>query len=331
MNAAPLEEAIRLPSDEAGVVPSQALPSGPSSLYRAGPWSACVALSRLLPKPVLIAAAKSLAFAYRVASPARAGIVRSNLLPLVDNSPEAARLKARELFQNFAVKLADLWRYESGQPIDGLFGELTGWNHFETARARGRGVLLVTVHLGNWEFGAPLLTRRGVRLQVITQAEPDARLTASRQRARARWGINTLPLGDDPFAAVDIIRGLEAGHAVALLMDRPPAATAATVELFGRPFAASISAAVLARATGCAVVPVYIPRTPGGYVVHTLPEVPYDRPALRDPGARLELTQRILGAFSPALRAHASQWYHFVPIWPAPHPSSHAIQSSSPL
>ena len=186
-------------------------------------------------------------------------------------------------------------------------------------------MLLVTVHLGNWEFGAPLLTRRGVRLQIITQAEPDARLTASRQAARARWGVDTLPLGDDPFAAVEIIRRLEAGNAVALLMDRPPAATATTtVKLFGKPFAASISAAEFARATGCAILPVYLPRTASGYVVHTLPEISYERSALRDPAARLDLTQRIMDAFAPAIREHASQWYHFVPVWPDADPSPHA-------
>ncbi len=295
---------------------SRPLPSGPSSLYHAGPWAACVQLSRVLPRPALIASAKFLASAYRLACPRRAGVVFDNLLPLLDGDRTAARTATRELFQNFAAKLADLWRYESGRPIDALFSQLTGWEHFETASARGRGVLLVTVHLGNWEFGAPLLTRRGVRLQVITQAEPDPRLTASRQAARARWGIDTLPLGNDPFASIEIIRRLEAGNAVALLMDRPPAATATTVKLFGHPFAATLSAAALARATGCALLPVYLPRTPAGYVAHALPEISYERATLRDPAMRLALTQRIMAAFAPALRAHASQWYHFVPVWP---------------
>src|SRR5262249_40242563 len=156
------------------------------------------------------------------------------LLPVLQEDHQAARIVTRELFQQFAFKLADLWRYESGLSIDHLFHDLTGWEHFQTARDRGRGVLLVTVHLGNWEFGAPLLTRRGVRLQVITGPEPQSQLTELRQAARARWGIETLALGENPFAAVEIIRRLEANNAVALLMDRPPSATATRVALFGR-------------------------------------------------------------------------------------------------
>jgi len=291
--------------------------AGPSSLYRAGPWKACVKLSRILPQPALVTVAKTLAAGYRLASRARAEVVFNNLLPVFNGNRAAARAGVRELFQNFAVKLTDLWRYESGRPVDSLLDSLSGWEHFEAARARGRGVLLVTVHLGNWEFGAPWLTRRNVKLQVITQAEPDPRLTEIRQAARAQWGVDTLPLGGDPFGAVEIIRRLEANHAVALLMDRPPAATSTAVKLFGHAFNASVSAAELARASGCALLPVCMPRTARGYVVETLPEVPYERAALRDPEARDELTQRILAAFEPVIRAHATQWYHFVPVWPA--------------
>ncbi len=228
----------------------------------------------------------------------------------------AARIATRELFQQFALKLADLWRYESGLSIYNLFHDLTGWEHFQKAQEQKRGVLLVTIHLGNWEFGAPLLTQRGVKLQVITGPEPQAELTELRQAARARWGIETLALGDNPFAAVEIIRRLEANNSVALLMDRPPAATAVTVKLFGRPFSASISAAELARASGCAVLPVYLPRTSRGYVAHILPEISYERRALGTRAARTEFTGRIMSAFEPAIRLYLNQWYHFVPIWP---------------
>jgi lauroyl/myristoyl acyltransferase len=217
--------------------------AGPSALYRAAPWNACVRLARVLPQPVLVTIAKLLAAAYRLACPARAEVVFNNLLPVFDGKRATTRAAARQLFQNFAVKLADLWRYESGRPVDTLLDSLSGWEHFEKARARGRGVLLVTVHLGNWELGAPWLTRRNVKLQVITQAEPDPRLTELRQAARARWGVDTLPLGEDPFGAVEIIRRLEANHAVALLLDRPPTATATPVSLFGHAFRASVSAA----------------------------------------------------------------------------------------
>jgi lauroyl/myristoyl acyltransferase len=87
------------------------------------------------------------------------------------------------------------------------------------------------------------------------------------------------------------------------------------VELFGKPFAASIAAAELARATGCGLVPVIIVREGDGYAAEVLPEVKYDRAAIGDRASRIRLTQEILRAFEPAIRQHVEQWYHFVPVW----------------
>ena len=129
-------------------------------------------------------------------------------------------------------------------------------------------------------------------------------------------GIETLVIGGDPFAFVEIIRRLESGATVALLMDRPPETSAVLVKLFGRTFSASVAAAELARASGCTLLPVYLPRTEKGYAAHILEQVPYDRAALRLREARLALTQEIMRAFEPAIRQYPDQWYHFVPIWP---------------
>jgi len=287
-----------------------------SALYRAELWRVAVFMARRLPHFVLGQVAGNLAKVYWLSCPGRRRVVFENLLPAVHGDRLAARIATRELFQQFALKLADLWRYESGLSIYNLFRELTGWEHFQAAQARKQGVLLLTIHLGNWEFGAPLLTQRGIKLQVITSAEPQARLTEIRQAARERWGIQTLALGDNPFSCVEVIRRLEANHAVALLMDRPPAPTATTVTLFGRPFPASIAAAELARASGCALLPVYLVRTSHGYTAHILPEISYDRRALGTRQARTQLTHEIMSAFEPIIRLYLNQWYHFFPIWP---------------
>lgn len=325
-NSAPLwNPDLKASTDATGTPPSGAQAGSavpqlhkPSSLYRANLWSGAIVLSRHMPHSLLGHLAGHLAQLYWACCPSRRKVVFENLLPALAGDKKAARITTRELFQQFAMKLADLWRYESGLSIYNLFRDLTGWEHFQAAQARKQGVLLVTIHLGNWEFGAPLLTQRGIRLQVITGPEPQARLTKVRQAARARWGIETLPLGDNPFGVIEIIRRLEGNNAVALLMDRPPAASAVPIQLFGQTFHASSSAAEIARASGCAVLPVYIPRISSGYIAHILPEVSYDRANLRNREARLDFTQRIMSAFEPALRLYLNQWYHFVPIWPAP-------------
>jgi lauroyl/myristoyl acyltransferase len=103
---------------------------------------------------------------------------------------------------------------------------------------------------------------------------------------------------------------------VALLMDRPAAPTAVTVDLFGRPFSASIAAAELARASGCAILPACIVRTDEGYAGEIQPEIPYDRAMIGNRAARIQLTQEIMRVFEPSIEHHITQWYHFVSIWP---------------
>lgn len=287
----------------------------PSRLYGASLWQAGRRVAQWLPARLAYQVGKLIGWFYWLCAPKRRAIVHANLLPLCDGDSTKAAKATRALFGQFSRKLIDLWLYESGRSVDHLFSEWTGWEHFTAAQAGGRGVLLVTVHLGNWEFGGPLLARKGVKLYVITLAEPGEGFTEIRQQARARWGIETLVVGQDGFAFVEIIQHLQAGHTVALLVDRPPASNAVEVELCGRPFAAAIGAAELARASGCAVLPVYLPAIPGGYAAHILPELTYDRVTLGNRATRTAFTQEIVNTFAPVIKQYPEQWYHFVPIW----------------
>jgi KDO2-lipid IV(A) lauroyltransferase len=289
--------------------------SRPSSLYRAelwriGRWAVC-----RLPTRGAAFFARLLAVLYWHVNTRRREVVIQNLLPVVNDVQKAERL-SRELFGQFGIKVADLLRYECGRPIESLVSDLHGWDHFAAARQTGRGILLLTPHRGNWELGAPLLARRGIDVCVITLEEPDRGLTDLRQDSRRRWGVETIVIGRNPFAFVDVIRRLDEGGTVALLIDRPPPASAAECELFGRSFAGSIAAAELARASGCVLLPVFLPRLAGGYQAKVLPQIPYDRAALGSRDAREELTRQIVRAFEPAIKEYVTQWFHFVPIWP---------------
>jgi lauroyl/myristoyl acyltransferase len=298
----------------AAAIPKQQL-EAPSSLYRAEFWRMGLGLVRFVPRRVCLFFGRALANIYWLLARHRREVVIENLLPALNNDRAAATKKARELIHGFAIKVVDLWRYEAGMPIENTFGNASGWDLFENAIAQKRGVLLLTPHLGNWEFGGPWLTQKGITLQVITMAEPGKNFTQLRQASRARWNIETLVIGTDPFAFVEIIRRLEAGAVIALLIDRPLAATSATVTLFGKPFSASTAAAELARASGCMLLPVYLPRHGDTYEAHILPEISYNRAALRDAGARQQLTQQIVTAFEPVIQQHVEQWYQFIPVW----------------
>jgi len=288
----------------------------PSAAYGPRLWRLGLHAVRVLPRGWCAALGWVGAQCYRVLRPERFRILEENLLPVLHGDRPAARRAARASLANFAVKITDLLRHEGGSATTVELTRWSGYEIFATALARGQGVLLVTPHLGNWELGGVLLAQKGVRLLVLTQAEPGRGFTEMRQQARARWGIETLVVGQDAFAFVEIIKRLHAGATVALLVDRPPPNSGVDAELFGQPFRASIAPAELARAAGCAVVPVYVVAEGRGYAAHVLPELTYDRRALGDREARRRFAGEILRAFEPVIREHPDQWYHFVPMWP---------------
>ena len=106
----------------------------PSSFYRTEFWSAGVQLARRLPEGLFARVVQAVSTAYWTLNNRRREVVIQNLLPAVA-SREIAAQQSQQLFRNFAQKVADLWRYESGSNIDSLFLEWSGWEHYLSAKA----------------------------------------------------------------------------------------------------------------------------------------------------------------------------------------------------
>ena len=287
------------------------------AFYRGGFWRFGLMAARTFPASFLKAIARLAAEFYLRAQPARADVVLENFIPVFNGDRAAARRAAHATHGNFAAKLVDLWRVETGENVTNWLTNNSELEIIHAARRRGRGALFITLHLGNWEHGGLLLKQLGIPLTILSLAEPDDGLTELRNAARARYGVDTLIIGEGDFAFVEVIKRLQAGTDLALSLDRPPErGTGVSITFFGRPFEASPAAAELARASGCALIGVTIVRRPGGFAVKVLPEFTYDRRALGNREARTALTQQILRAFEPEIRDNIEQWYQFTPIWP---------------
>lgn len=113
------------------------------------------------------------------------------------------------------------------------FAEPTGWEHVESARAAGRGMLLVSGHLGNWELGGAYLAARGLALDVVTRRMGNPLFDAYVTATRTQLGMRVV---HDVDAVRSVPRATRAGRAVALLVDQGVAGLASTyVPFFGRP------------------------------------------------------------------------------------------------
>jgi KDO2-lipid IV(A) lauroyltransferase len=286
------------------------------AFYRGGVWKLGLLATRIFPATLLKKIATFLAGFYLRFQPRRVEVVLKNFLPVLGNDRAAAEKAVRAAHRNFAAKLVDLWRVEGGEEVKNWLTNDSELEIIRVARRRGKGALFITLHLGNWEHGGLLLKQLGIRLTILSLAEPDDGLTEMRNAARARYGVDTLIIGEGDFAFVEVIKQLQGGADLALSLDRPPErGVGVPIEFFGQPFEASLAAAELARASGCALIGVTIVRRPNGFAVKVLPEFTYERKALGSREARRELTQQILRAFEPEIRNNIEQWYQFTPIW----------------
>jgi KDO2-lipid IV(A) lauroyltransferase len=286
------------------------------AFYSGGVWKLGLWAARIFPTTLLKKTASFLAGFYLRLQPRRVEVVLKNFLPVLGNDRAAAEKAVRAAHRNFAAKLVDLWRVEGGEEVKNWLTNDIELEIIRAARKRGKGALFITLHLGNWEHGGLLLKQLGIHLTILSLAEPDDGLTEIRNAARARYGVDTLIIGEGDFAFVEVIKQLQSGADLAISLDRPPErGVGVPIEFFGQPFEASLAAAELARASGCALIGVTIVRRPNGFAVRVLPEFTYDRKALGSREARRELTQQILRAFEPEIRNNIEQWYQFTPIW----------------
>jgi len=218
---------------------------------------------------------------------------------------------------NFSRMLADYFYCTTGDParIKPLLGEWRGIENLHAARKRGKGTILVTAHLGNWELGGMLLALEGMPLTVITLEEPGIGLTQLRDDYRRRLGIKTVAIGSETFAFVEVINTLRENGIVAMLVDRPPENSGRTVRFFGRETQFSLGPAMLWQHTDAAVLPAFVLRkNDGRYLSLIDPPVPMQQAANPRDGLAAN-TQIIATIFETIIHNHPDQWYNFVPIW----------------
>jgi Kdo2-lipid IVA lauroyltransferase/acyltransferase len=125
-----------------------------------------------------------------------------------------------------------------------LCDEITGWNHIEDGVRAGRGIILVTGHLGNWELGGAYLAARGIPVDAIVRHMANPRFDRYLNLTRASLGIRVVY---DDQAVRQTPRALREGRLVAFLADQGVRGLASTfVPFFGRPAKTPRGAAVFA-------------------------------------------------------------------------------------
>ncbi|MDQ6708122.1 MAG: lysophospholipid acyltransferase family protein [Acidobacteriota bacterium] len=176
-----------------------------------------------------------------------------------------------------------------------------GYEHFEAALARGKGVLFATAHLGNWELSAFAHALLSAPMHVVVRPLDNPLIDAVVEQRRALSGNHLI--GKRDFSRA-ILKALHRNEAVGILVDQNSALdNSVFVDFFGTPACTSLSFARIAAHSGASVIP--------GFAVWSESESRYILrfyPAVEMSGDAGEDTRRIQKTIEAAIAEYPDQW-----------------------
>jgi KDO2-lipid IV(A) lauroyltransferase len=241
----------------------------------------------------------------------RAVVERQLSAVFPEKSREEIDRIARESYGHLgrtSIETAVLPSYSPQQIID-LFETVDGWEMIEERLALGKGLIVVTGHLGNWELGGAYYAARGLPIDAVARHMNNPLFDGYLTRTRERIGMTVV---HDEQAVRRVPRSLRSGRAVAFLVDQGAIGLASTwVPFFGRYAKTPRGPAVFALRLGAPVVFGVALRGPTGKYQLTFEPI-----EVKDTGDREADVDRIVADYTAVLERWVRRapeqylWHH---------------------
>ncbi len=239
-------------------------------------------------------------------------ILRSNDARYVDSV-------ARRSFRNFGKYVIDLIHYPLVTRAE-IRRRLRfdQWEDLDRIAASGRGIIIASMHFGNWDIGGAALAASGYPVSAIAESFRYQPMNDLVQGSRAKLGMSII---GRRAVGTSVFRALRRREMLAMLIDVPNHQFGIYVDFFGAPAFVSSAPARVALRTGAWVVPAVVLRGPEDDLIIrpvldlSLREFPRTGDEDRDV---YELTRLILQSLESMIRAHPDQWFIFRRLWQQP-------------
>ncbi|MDD2689834.1 MAG: lysophospholipid acyltransferase family protein [Candidatus Omnitrophica bacterium] len=228
------------------------------------------------------------------------------------SSREIRRLRIR-MVRNFAKYVVDFFRCEKlDKEYIAKYIKIENMHYFDQALSRGKGVIVLTAHLGNWELGGVVLALLDYPLWVVARPHKDKLVDNFFNFQRQRKGVNVIPLGKAVRASLNL---LKENKMVALAGDRDFTEKGIIMDFFGKPTILPEGPAALALKTGASIVPGFMLRNENDEFTLRI-EKPLEFSPTGDKKKDLsEIILRYKNIFEDYIRKYPDQWYMFRRFW----------------
>jgi Kdo2-lipid IVA lauroyltransferase/acyltransferase len=219
---------------------------------------------------------------------------------------EPPKVIARRSFMNLGRSFVEIVKVYFGfgkKIIDSI--EAVGVEHFYKAREKGKGVLFITGHCGNWELTALGFGARGEKMSSIARTQNNPYLNRLVEKARTKYG-NKIIYKDNALMAV--LSELRQNGVIGILMDQAVIPEEGVIiDFLGRPAWTIKIPAIMARRLKPAVIPAFMHREGDRRIGTFYPEVQFSR----DPDtekAMIEDTRTLSSYIENYIREHPDEW-----------------------
>jgi KDO2-lipid IV(A) lauroyltransferase len=285
-------------------------------------FPAALATSRSLPRGLMHRGGRALASVYYRLRPKYLRAARRNLAVILGaaEDSEPVRRAALDMVASHFHAWVDFLHFATRSPEDAarLVEGVVGYSRIVEARLSGRGVLLLTAHLGNWEVGGLMLARVNQPIHVVLVPDIFPGVERERRRLHERFGVTEIRVDRSFVPTLSVLRALGQNAIVAMQGDRDFDNTGVAVPFFGREAFFPRGPLRVAMASGAAVLPAFIVRLPDGRYRAVVEEpLRIETEGDRDAALRTNLL-RYVALLERYVRAYPEQWYCFYPFWDDP-------------
>src|SRR5947209_1006113 len=221
---------------------------------------------------------------------------------------------ARHAFGNYFKMFADFMLMDTLKPEEiRRMVRPQGRERIDAVLAEGKGAVVVTAHVSNWDILAAASAVYGYPISAVTNDLPSGGLNELVIASRERIGMKMIGLG--PGSLRQIIKALGRNELVALASDLYSGGRGVRVPFFNRPAMFPSGPAALALKTGAPILPVWCRRqTDNLYIAEV--EAPIDVSRTGDTQRDIQVTtERIVQFFERIIRREPDQWLVFLPVW----------------
>ena len=274
-------------------------------------------LVRLLPYGALLFIGKILGYLYYILVKKQRERAVAQMMPALQISESEARKIVKASFVNLARNMLDiLYMPNLNEKNLSEYIEIDHLERMRDALAEGHGVVVLTAHIGTWEWLSASFTLNNMPVTAIAKLQPNQEYSRALDDLRATINVEIFNRGTSELLAAG--RALKKGKILGFLADQDAGPGGAFIPFLGKVASTPMGPAVFSKKFHSPVIPAFIIRQPNGRHLVKIFDVMHFEDTGDVDSDLLRFTEKMTQIIENVIRENPTQWLWFQKRWNTP-------------